>query len=106
MCFLFIVSFSICLQAAPNPDSPLLDPYICNGKNPYHVEEVLVNKVWCVTYDVENFGVTHTEDRKNSEIMRERPDTEEFKNRTLTTAMIIGAKRRQKQLVPLKTTRL
>ena len=49
-----------------------------------------MNKVWRVTYDVENFGVTHTEDRKNSEIMRERPDTEEFKNRTLTTAMMYG----------------
>ena len=40
--------------------------------------------MWRVTYDIEQFGMTHTEDRKNWEIMGDRPDSEEFRNKVLT----------------------
>ena len=75
------------LQSAPKPNSHILDPYDCNGKNPYHVEEVLENKVWRVTYDIEQFSITKTE---NHERYRYRPDSEEFKNKVLASAMKYG----------------
>ena len=54
------------------------------------MEEILENKVWRVTYDIEQFGMTHTEDRKNWEIMGDRPDSEEFRNKVLTSAQRYG----------------
>ena len=78
------------MQSAPNPNSHILDPYDCNGKNPYHVKEVLENKVWSITYDIEQTSITKTENRKQAGSLGFRPDSEEFKNKALNAAMKYG----------------
>ena len=69
-----------------------MDPFDCNGKNPYHIEEVLENKVWRVTYDIENFGITHVEDRKGGEVIyEEKIGSEAYNNKILASAQKYGA---------------
>jgi hypothetical protein len=77
-------------NGAPNLKDPILDPYDCNGKNPYHVEEVLANKVWKVTYDCEQFHITHSADKKNGLMLGADPNGAEIQKKLREAAQKYG----------------
>ena len=59
-----IIILRFLYKGAPDPSSPILDPYDCNGENPYQIEEVLEKKVWRVGYSSEQFFYTSPKNRE------------------------------------------
>ena len=74
-----------------NIASPLLDPYDCNGENPYQIKEILPNKVWQIGYSVENNNYTRPEFREQQKhLLGMDPLSEDYKSKVMMAAKEYG----------------
>ena len=63
-----------------------MDPYDCDGQNPYHIEEILQNKVWRIGYNLEQFIHTRPKNREDFKILGMDPTSTEYERKVLISA--------------------
>jgi len=79
-------------QNAPKPDMVARDIYDVCGKSPYEFEELEKDKVWQVTYKVENMAMSAGNEKAKEEAKAFGidPSSEDYKRKCLTAAALLG----------------